>query len=153
MDRKRLYEQIKSIEGLLTFDPVTGEPNNLESATKSVQKKARLDSYKKQKAAEEVSKVLDYSEVENEETNDEADIGNGEKYESITDLDYSIMACLRYAKSENGIFFILNSVLLDVKIALEKGKSLDSIWKGRSTIQNKLKKLFANKIEKHVEYF
>ena len=34
MDRKRLYEQIKGINGLLTFDPVTGEPNNLDTATK-----------------------------------------------------------------------------------------------------------------------
>ena len=34
IDRKRLYDQIKGIEGLLTFDPVTGEPNNLDSATK-----------------------------------------------------------------------------------------------------------------------
>ena len=34
LDRKRLYEQIKGIEGLLTFNPVTGEPNNLDTATK-----------------------------------------------------------------------------------------------------------------------
>ena len=112
------------------------------------QKKARELKHQQSQAAESsVTEVLD------SESDEEIEEGNKISFESITDLDYTIEACLRYARSENGISFILNSVLLDVKMALDKGKSLDSIWKGRTTIQNKIIKLFTHKINTHVENF
>ena len=127
---------------------------------KKSQKKSREQKYEQEKELAEMSRNFKSDFVESDEDCDE-DVDDGDedfdesdsKYESITDFDFFLEACCRFGKSQNGVHFILSALMMDLSIAIENGKEIKDLWRGRSTMQRKLQKMYQHRIKEHKDKY